>query len=402
MSATRETEVLVVGAGPVGLVAALCLAERGVRTRVIDSYHRAALHSYAPALHPATLRLLDKLGIADDLIAVGRRVDRIAVHRERADVEEFDLAAVGGDFPHALVVPQTLLEGLLEKRLEPGGSRVEWRHQLMSLSQDDDGGSVSAQVARMGEDPGVVAIEHVEADFVILADGYNSFGRRALGIEMVPANGVLRYGLLETATEFEPRNVAQLVLGESTSDVFWPLPEDCGRWSIQLAPDEDADSDSLREQMHERAAWFPKQREPVEWTTLIDFKPRLARRFGRGRIWMAGDCARFTSPIGVQSMNVGMREADDLTRRMTKILRKRGSQELLPIYNEERRREWLMLLGLKDRLREHGETRWPKDWVSRLISTLPASGSDLNRLLEQVGYRLHWSRHESGRDTTTI
>jgi len=345
--------------------------------------------------------LLGGLGLADDLIDVGNRVDRIALHRENAAVEELDLAAVGGDFPHALVVPQTLLEGLLEKRLEQSGSRVEWRHQLMSLTQEEHGDHVSAQIARIGDDPKDVALERVESDFVILADGYNSFGRRALGIEVVPVNGAMRYGLLETSTRMEPRNCAHLVLGSTTSDVFWPLPEDLGRWSIQLEPDEEADSDRLREQMHARAAWFPQEREPVEWTTMVDFQPRLARRFGRGRIWMVGDCARFTSPIGVQSMNVGMREAHDLTRRMAEILGDRGSQELLPIYNEERRREWSMLLGLKDRLRKHGETEWSREWASRLIPTLPASGKDLNRLLEQVGYRLHWTRHERDRDSTT-
>lgn len=398
MGAENKIEVLVVGAGPAGLFAALSLAERGVRARVIDSYQRTALHSYAPALHPATLRMLGELGIADELTAIGHRVDRVAVHREGGSRDEIDLAAVKGAFPYVLVVPQKLLEGVMEKRLEQSGSRVEWRHQLMSLTQSDGGERVSATIGRMGDDPRDVALERVEAEFIIVADGYNSFARRALGIPIAQVGPLLHYGLLETTSHFEPRNCAQLLLGEARTDVFWPMPEQRGRWSIQLSPEREGDDESLsgrlRRRLRERAPWFPSESEPTEWMTLVDFQPRLARRFGLGRIWMIGDCARFTSPVGVQSMNVAMREAHDLVRRMTEILRRRGSPELLPIYNEERQREWKMLLGVDDRLKADGDGGWPHEWAARLVATLPATGVDLNRLLEQVGHRLHWTRHD--------
>lgn len=388
MNTVQETEVLVVGAGPVGLFAALVLAERGIRTRIIDSFQRTALHSYAATLHPATLRMLDEFGIAGDLIDIGQRLDRVAVSRHDGLTHEFDLAAVEGTFPHALVVPQCLLEGALEKRLARTGVSVEWQHQLMNLS-GNDGDRLSAQICHLGDGPEDAALVRTDAAFAIVADGYNSFARRALGIELLPVGPPLEYGLLETTSHFEPRNCAQLVLGKSTSDVFYPLPEDRGRWSIQLMPDEKGDLSSLRSLLSERAPWFPAETEPAEWTTVVAFQPRLAQRFGRGRVWMAGDCARFTSPIGAQSMNVGIREAYDLARRMVEILRDRGTRELLPAYNEDRKCEWQMLLGIEDRLEEQGETAWSREWATRLVPLLPATGSDLNRLLEQIGYRLH-------------
>ena len=384
-------EVLVVGAGPVGLFAALELSERGVRVRIVDSYQRTALHSYALALHPQTLRMLDELGVAETLIERGQRIDHIVVHRFGEDPVEIDFSAVNGTFPFALVAPQNLFEGVLEKRLEDNGVRVDWHHQVMSLHEI--GGNVISRVGRISQDGADITLGRVASSFLIATDGYDSFVRRALRIELSPVGVPLRFGLLETRSGLESRDRMHLVLGTGTDDVYWPVPPDLGRWSVQLNDGEGSDVDSLRRRIRERAPWYPYEQEPVEWTTTVSFQPRLAQRFGRGRIWMAGDSAHFTSPIGVQSMNVGLREAHDLARRIAGILRNGRSHDLLRFYNEERRREWSMLLGLKSRLRRNGSSLWSAEWAARLVRTLPASGADLNRLLDQVGFRLSWTRH---------
>ncbi len=388
----RETEVLVVGAGPVGLFAALWLSERDLRVRVIDCYRRASLHSYALALHPGTLRMLDELGIADRLIERGQRIDRVVVHRLGNEPSEIDLAPIGGSFPFALVVPQTLLEGVLEQRLAEHGVDVDWHHQLMSVREKDDW--VVSRIGCIAEDADDVELETVRSAFMVAADGYDSFVRRALGISTTPVGPPLSFGLLETRSTLEPRDRMHLVFGGRRTDVHWPVPPDRGRWTLDFTSGGDPSVDGLRRLIRERAPWYPQEREPVEWTTTICFQRQLADRFGQDRIWFAGDSARFGSPIGVQPMNVGLREGRDLARRMADILRAGRSLNLLHIYNEERRREWKGLLGITDRLEREKNTVWSHAQVARLVPSLPASGRDLNRLLEQTGFKLR-TRHRA-------
>jgi 2-polyprenyl-6-methoxyphenol hydroxylase-like FAD-dependent oxidoreductase len=189
-----------------------------------------------------------------------------------------------------------------------------------------------------------------------------------------------------------------VVLGDRTTDVLWPLGAERGRWSVQIDdPGDGEDASRLKDHLRQRSPWFGEDFGSIEWVTGVRFEPRVAERFGRGPVWLVGDAARFTSPIGVQSMNVGFREAYDLARRITGILHEGRPPKLLDYYNEERQREWKMLLGIKDRLRtDDGLPAWVRAAAPRLVQSLPASGHDLNLLLEQVGLRLYWLRRRDG------
>lgn len=399
MNIPDEVEVLVLGAGPVGMYAALCLAAHGVRVCIVDKYHRTALHSYALALHAQTLRLLDESGMTAELEGHGQRVERIAIHHD-GGLDEIDLAALGQPFPHVLVVPQLLLEGTLERRLEDQGVQVFWKHQLLTLDADSRG--VVGLVARMPDDAGespVLETHHVRAAYLIGADGYDSLVRRLLGLKQTKAGAAFALGLIEFEAALESPESMHLVLERQTTDALWPLGAGRGRWSVQLLDsDEGVDSSEIRRRVRARAPWFGDGFGATDWCTTVRFEPRLAQRFGRGRVWLAGDAARFTSPIGVQSMNVGLREAHDLARRMAGILREGKSPALLDYYNDERLREWRMLLGLKDRIRTRSHTpAWASGMAGRLVSSLPATGHDLNLLLEQIGLQLHWLRGRTQR-----
>src|SRR5262245_55869940 len=110
------------------MTVALELARRGVLVTIVDKYRRAALHSYALALHPQTARLLDRMGIAERLVELGQPVRWIDVRQGGELVSEIDVARVGGAFPFVLVVPQTALEGALEGALAEAGVAVQWQH----------------------------------------------------------------------------------------------------------------------------------------------------------------------------------------------------------------------------------------------------------------------------------
>ena len=118
MSPHPDPEVLVVGAGPVGLVAALFLQQHGVRVEVIDMHQRTTQHSYALAIHPRTLQVLDEAGLSEGLIAAGRKLTKVAYYEGRERRAEIDYSALASRHPYLLVLRQSLLgvKALAEQR----------------------------------------------------------------------------------------------------------------------------------------------------------------------------------------------------------------------------------------------------------------------------------------------
>jgi 2-polyprenyl-6-methoxyphenol hydroxylase-like FAD-dependent oxidoreductase len=190
MRQTR-TEVLVVGAGPVGLWTALLLAESGIEVILIDREIHTTARSYACALHPATLQMFDQFGLAQSVIERGRRVETAAYYDGEQRHAEVHLSKLGGEFPFMLILPQSALEGLLEQRLRSAGVQVHWNHRFEGVSQDEDG--ISAEVEELeGTSTGYI-VPHWEtvvktrtelhAQFVIGADGQNSMVRSRASLE---------------------------------------------------------------------------------------------------------------------------------------------------------------------------------------------------------------------------
>jgi 2-polyprenyl-6-methoxyphenol hydroxylase-like FAD-dependent oxidoreductase len=398
MVAQRETEALVVGAGPVGLFSALCLTEQGVGVQIVDKDWRTTVHSYALAIHPATLRLLDELGLAGELIEHGYRVNRIGIYRGETRLGEIDLSSLEGPYPFVLVVPQSGLEGALEKRLEGSGVKVLWNHKVMALEPGPDG--AVAEVARMDRVASGYPVARTEwvitktsrtrADYVVGADGYDSMTRRALGAEYADLGNVETFAVFEFPSPLDLEGEVRLVLGDDTSNVLWPMTGGRARWSFQVhqSPAGKLDLEALHEKIRDRAPWFQPLPSEVQWTTTIWFERRLADRFGADRVWLAGDSAHLTGPAGVQSMNIGLREARDLADAVAGALRG-GSEEKLHVYARERQREWRRLLGIEGRLSAaEGAPDWAVENGSRLVPCIPAAGADLDLLLRQVGLEI--------------
>lgn len=387
-----DTQLLIVGAGPVGLATALAAAREGLRVRVIDQYQRAALHSYAPAVHAGTLRLLEGYGLAEDLRRQGTPVSRLAVYRAGA------AEPVGGiDLSPILTLPQFALESALETALAREGVAVAWRHQALSLEPDARG--VTTLVGEFGETNGgqpaawsLRQVMRLRSGAVIGADGYSSTVRRLLGARYVNVGRASSYALFEFRSPAPLEPEVRVVFGGRTADVLWPIDAHRGRWSFQIPSDFEGEPDStvLERLASARAPWFEAPVERVEWATTVCFERRLVDRFGEGRVWLAGEAAHLTTPIGVHNMNVGMREGRDLVRRLQGVLCNGTPFESLEDYSNERRTEWLCLLAARDRVECLPEAKaWARELGGRLVDCLPASGDDLGELLAAVGLRLH-------------
>lgn len=409
-----QTEVLVVGAGPVGLWTALLLAERGIEVTLIDREARTTARSYACALHPATLKLLDSLGLAESAVERGRRVDTMAFYEGASRQGEINFAKTGGVYPFLLVLPQNALEGLLEQRLRAAGVPVHWNHRFEELAREE--ASISAVVEELeGTSTGYI-VPHwetvvkdrasVRAEFLIGADGHNSMVRPRAGLEYQRAGATESFAALEFESASAITNELRVVLDEATTNVLWPLAENRYRWTFQLMRaelsgdfpekerrsvhvDEPIIDERLRRYVQDvarqRAPWFTQEVKKVHWCSEVSFERRLVTRFGGDRCWLIGDAAHQTGPVGVQSMNMGFAEAIVLSSILYKILREGGSLDLLEAYDREQQIAWRTLLGLAGGLKPRPQASpWIAKRCARILPCLPACGRDLGILADQL------------------
>ncbi|MEZ4651597.1 MAG: FAD-dependent monooxygenase, partial [Candidatus Eisenbacteria bacterium] len=186
---------------------------------------------------------------------------------------------------------------------------------------------------------------------------------------------------------------------EGSTNVFWPIAGRRVRWGFQLDPNDSSSEpvDSrLDSYLRKRAPWFLARPERIFWSTEIQFERRLARRFGQGRMWLLGDAAHLTSPVGVQSVNVGLREAHDLSVLLANIVLTQASLDSLETFEAARQAEWRRLLGLSGSPKVlDATTPWVAARFDRFASCIPASGAALDRLLAQIGLELPADAHES-------
>jgi len=404
-----DPEALVVGAGPVGLVAALFLQQYGVGVEIVDMHQRTTQHSYALAIHPRTLRILDEAGLSEGLIAAGRKLTKVAYYEGRERRAEIDYSALASRHPYLLVIRQSLLERAAEEALHGKKLKVLWGHRLQALAVD--GGTIQAEVAKLDQvatgypvarsEWVVVRSETIRPAYVVGADGYDSAVRRMSGIEMEEHGAGQIFSVYEIEAAGELPAEVRVIVDPDLTSVYWPLEEGRCRWGFQIrdASEHAASMERLEHLIAARAPWCTARPTQIYWSTLGLFERRLTRSFGKGGVWLAGDAAHQTAPVGVHSMNSGLVEARELATRISRILRGEGPSSLLDEFAAKTHDTWQRLLKA-DSVRALPGTAgapaarfvrggvgdpWVRQIGARILACLPASGDDLDPLLEQIG-----------------
>ena len=412
----RKTDVLVVGAGPIGQWAALLLAERGVHVEIIDEERMSSGHQFAVVLHPASLQLLHEMGLTKELIAVGHRIEKIDFRDAQGVRASLDLTRLPTQYPFALTLQLADLETALERRLNGAGVAVKWNHRLGDLDTTSDPvvaevhklNTVSMGYPFMDTETVVEKTFAIESAFVIGADGPHSLVRRRMNLSASDAGRPERFLVFEGHTTVPMRNVLTVVFHAEGAAAQWPLHGNRCRWVFELgAPPAGAldprykdevfsalggwafrrvDTTALTTLLEQRAPWFERSALAVDFGIDLLAERRFVKHFGAGRVWLAGDAAHFNGPLANESLNDGLREAHDLVRRLARILRGGAGDELMADYDAERFHEWRAVLGLHN---QPDVSRAGSPWIAahaaRFGAFVPVTGAELGHLFEQVG-----------------
>jgi 2-polyprenyl-6-methoxyphenol hydroxylase-like FAD-dependent oxidoreductase len=402
-----EPEVLVVGAGPVGLAAALFLQHYGVRVEIIDMHHRTTQHSYALAVHPRTLQILEETGVAGALIKAGRTLTKVAFYQGRERRVEIDYSRLASTHPHLLVVRQSALERTVEEALRRKNLKVLWGHRLQGLAVE--GATVRSEIAKLDHvamgypiarsEWVVVRNETLRSTYVIGADGYDSAVRRMSGIDMEEDGAGQIFSVYEIEAAGELPAEVRVIVDPDLTSVYWPLEEGRCRWGFQIRDDSEhsASMERLEQLIAARAPWYAARPTQIYWSTLGLFDRRLTRSFGKGRVWLAGDAAHLAAPVAVHSMNSGLLEARELAARISRIQRAGGASSLLQEFSTEMHSAWQWLLGSRRVVRALPDANpWVQKNAATILDCIPASGDDLEPLLKQIGLTTAPSGRDAG------
>ncbi len=410
----KKTDIVVLGAGPVGLTAAHALAKNNIDYVLLDREKRSNTHSYALALHPETLELLDSLGLADRVLESSLHIEKVGIYEDDHKKAALDYSMLPLKYPFLAVISQGELEHILVDSLTKKSHKPLWNHRVRFI--EDEGDVLNVSVDRLMTGMSGYAVAHIEmqidkildynANYLIGADGHESAARNIAGIGFPEVSPSVDYAVFEFKTDADLPNEMRIIITGDKTHVFWPLPNGHCRWSFQVepgtAPKQSLDKDhhliqfgdhgdSLLNREHldtllaENAPWFDGSIEDLNWRMLVKFEHRLANSFGNDRIWLAGDSAHMTPQAGILSMNVGMREAVDLVEIFSSGHTDAARQKALADYNTHRLAEWEHLLDLDHHISAVDQTaRWVLGHRSSLIGNIPATGETLSELLAQL------------------
>lgn len=350
--ATSSAEALVVGAGPVGLFSALSLLDRGVSVDIVDAAGPRLMRGYACGLHSGTLHGFERLGLLRSLRAQAHQVDRLALRNRAGATRWVGLRAAASDYPFMLTLSQSALEDLLEAELAGRGVRVAHNEAVSRVSPRDGFVQVTTESTRpdaAGAAAGRNGRTVREAAFMVGADGYDSTCRKALGIELVEMRPSKVFAVYDFRADLRQCQHEAALSFEGGASAFWPLDENTGRWTLELNEGfaDEPSLDQLRCLLRQRAPWFAPAPEQLCWSAVAEFENRVARRFGNGRTWLAGDAAHCTTPIRFQSMNRGLYEAEELAALIAAALHGAERQPgAFARFDGEQQLVWRNLMGI--------------------------------------------------------
>jgi 2-polyprenyl-6-methoxyphenol hydroxylase-like FAD-dependent oxidoreductase len=332
----QKPQVLIVGAGPTGLMMACQLTLFGIPFRIIEKNDHPAKESRALGIQARTLEVFRQMGLIDQFIKNGQKTKAlnyiVGNTQRRIPIENMGQGL--SEFPFLLMHEQSKTEKVFNDFLHQHNKQIEWSTELVSFTQDSE--SVTTVLKSKNEKE-----EKTEFDYVFGADGARSVVRHGLGIPLAGATYHQLLYVLDCKVEspmFKDSEV-YLSLSKNVFTAFFPLAHNIWR-IIGVVPDELTQKEHITFE-DIKAHFSEKLTIPVtisdpNWISVYHSHHRCVKEFRLGRCFLGGDAAHIHSPVGAQGMNTGLQDAYNLAWKLSFVLQKKADPSLLDTYNEER------------------------------------------------------------------
>jgi 2-polyprenyl-6-methoxyphenol hydroxylase-like FAD-dependent oxidoreductase len=344
----HSTDVLIVGAGPTGLLLACELARQGVSFRLIDRSARPSKLSRGTGIHSRSLEILDDLGLIDRIVDQGSWLPATSIYRDRELLRRIPLdhnPTPTEPYPSILILEQAKAERILTEALAAQGVEIERRCELRNFTQFADGVSVTLARKKM--------LERWNCRYIVGCDGPKSRVREILGIDFAGFTYPRPYLLAEVEMKWDLPPEMHRFLGDSVDLLAVPLGGDLFRLTAWENAPEDTSENPEGETLHRTMGAAPSLEQvqemldrtvpgiskAVEARTLLRYRieSRLASSYGSGRAFIAGDACHVHPPTGSQGLNTGFQDAYNLGWKLAAVVKGESPQPLLHSYESERR-----------------------------------------------------------------
>ncbi len=359
MARSGSTDVLVVGAGPVGLMLAAELRRAGVSCRIVDRLPARLPYAKAVGVQPRTLELFDRMGLVRDVLDAAVPMRGQLTYENGVALGRIDLV-LPPEVPYGFAaLPQYETERVLEEHLGRYGTGIERSTELLAFAQDPAGVTSRVRTASGAE-------EEVRSRFLVGCDGAHSLVRKALGLtfeggafpeEYMLADVEVGWGLepgygVRSMHRAEDGTVDDLLVciplpgkGRYRMSMLVPPELSAARESGPSAGDgvahglEGGTAPALSDiqKVLDRLSPEPVTASALRWSSVFRISHRLVDRYGEGRVFVAGDAAHIHPPTGAQGMNTGVQDACNLAWKLALALGDAAHPRLLPSYDAERR-----------------------------------------------------------------
>ncbi|MFV8053457.1 FAD-dependent oxidoreductase [Mycobacterium sp. 48b] len=365
---TTTTDVLIVGAGPVGLTTAIVLVQHGHDVAVVDRQAEGTNTSRAAVVHPRTLELLEPYGVVDELVARGVHTPTFTIRDRDELLIAVPFSELPTPYPYTLMISQADTEAFLLNRLEELGGKVIRPASVTAIRQSSD-----HAVATFADG------QQIRARYLVGADGMHSTVRDQAGIAFSGGTYGESFALADVRLSGGvPADEVILYFSPAGLVVVAPLPD--GMYRIVATVDEapqHPDIAFVQSLLDERGPVSrPAVVEEVVWGSRFRVHHRIADAFRDNRILLAGDAAHVHSPAGGQGMNLGIEDAVVLGERLSEVLDAGADEALLDEYAVARRRTAGGVVAMTSRLTElataSARRRPIRNRVMRMAGRLPA------------------------------
>lgn len=329
---TNDISVLIVGAGPTGLMMACELARRNITFRIIDKKSEISSGSNATWIQPGTLELFDHLDLTKEFIRKGHVCNAIHLHSKGKDLARIPLDHLDSIHPFILMLPQKETEKLLSERLEKLNNKIERSLELINVKQENN--TVITTIKFPNN-----KTETIKSDWLIACDGANSKVRESCGI-FFPGEDLSEQFMVADANmdSFMLNNEIHVFFDKGTVCGVFPMGHNSFRINANLhqdAPRKNFIDKEVREIISERT-YGDYNIHAVSWISPFWIHSRVVDQMRHGSIFLAGDAAHVHSPAGGQGMNAGLQDSYNLAWKLALVINGDANENLLDSYQSER------------------------------------------------------------------